>query len=133
MKVFSFCIYNSYNALYYEGLLDNINIIKTHYPEWGIYVYVGNDVPEDFVNSLSGVIVQYTNEKGPINMLYRFLAIEQPGVDLMLVRDADSRVHWKDRWAINEFVNSPYLAHTIRDNPVHCIPMLGGLWGLKRT
>jgi hypothetical protein len=132
MKVFSFCIYNSYNALYYQGLLENIALIKTYYPDWSVFLYIGNDVPEDFVSSLSGVIVRYTYEQGPINMIYRFLAIEEPGVELMMVRDADSRIHWKDRWAIDEFVKSPYLAHTIRDNPVHCIPMLGGLWGLKR-
>jgi len=66
-------------------------------------------------------------------MIYRFLAIEEPGVELMIVRDADSRVHWKDRWAIQEFVASTYKAHAIRDNPVHVIPMMGGLWGLRRS
>lgn len=66
-------------------------------------------------------------------MIHRFLAIEEPGVEIMMVRDADSRVHWRDRWAIREFVKSPFIAHTIRDAPVHTVPMLGGLWGLKRS
>lgn len=135
MNVFSFCIYNKYNDFYYEGLLENIIIIHKHFPGWDIFVYVGNDVPEWYVDQLKskGVIIRYTNEVGSINMIYRFLAIEEPGVELMMVRDADSRVHWKDRWAIREFVKSPYIAHTIRDSPVHVIPMLGGLWGLKRS
>jgi hypothetical protein len=135
MNVFSFCLYNPYNGLYYDGLLENIALIHTHFPGWGIFVYIGNDVPSSFVNTLvaRGVQIRYTNDVGPINMIHRFLAIEEPGVDIMIVRDADSRVHWKDRWAIREFVKSPYLAHTIRDNPVHLIPMLGGLWGLKRS
>lgn len=134
MKVFSFCLYNPPNPLYYDGLLENMTMIRAFYPEWGIYVYLGNDVPTAFVERLghAGAIVRHTQEVGPINMIYRFLAIEEPGVELMVVRDADSRIHWKDRWAIDEFVKSPYLAHSIRDCLVHCIPMLGGTWALKR-
>ena len=135
MNVFSFCIYNSYNSLYYDGLLENIDLIHKHFPDWGIFVYIGNDVPSSFTQVLESknVILRSTGEYGSINMIYRFLAIEEPGVALMMVRDADSRVHWKDRWAIQEFVKSPCIAHTIRDAPVHTIPMLGGLWGLKRS
>jgi hypothetical protein len=135
MNVFSFCLYNPYLPFYYEGLLENIELIHKHYPTWGIFVYTGNDVPDSFKDILRSLNVEIreTNETGPINMAYRFLAIEEPGVTLMMVRDADSRVHWKDRWAINEFVSSKYLAHTTRDSPVHLIPMLGGLWGLKRS
>lgn len=135
MNVFSFCLYNSYNDFYYEGLVENVRLIQQHFPGWGIFVYIGNDVPASFVEILEtkGVHIRYTNAIGPINMIHRYLAIEEPGVDLMIVRDADSRVHWKDRWAINEFVKSSFLAHAIRDNPVHCIPMMGGLWGLRRS
>jgi hypothetical protein len=135
MNVFSFCLYNPYHDFYYEGLLENIQLIHTHFPDWGIFVYIGNDVPDWFVDVLKskGVQIRYTHETGSINMIYRFLAIEEPGVSLMMVRDADSRIHWKDRWAIREFVKSPFGAHTIRDNPMHLIPMLGGLWGLKRS
>lgn len=135
MNVFSFCLYNPYNEFYYEGLLENVRIIHEHFPGWGIFVYIGNDVPDWFVDVLvgKGITIRKTDETGSINMLYRFLAIEEPGVDLMIVRDADSRVHWKDRWAIREFVNSSYGAHAIRDNPVHVIPMMGGLWGLRRS
>lgn len=134
MNVFSFCIYNSYNPLYYDGLLENVEIIHQHFPGWGIFVYIGNDVLSSFTDTLEskGVTLRFTNEVGSINMIHRFLAIEEPGVELMMVRDADSRVHWRDRWAIREFVKSPFLAHTIRDAPVHTVPMMGGLWGLKR-
>jgi hypothetical protein len=67
-------------------------------------------------------------------MIHRFYAIDEPGVDIMMVRDADSRVHWKDRWAIREFVRQPqYIAHTIRDNVEHTARMMGGLWGLRKS
>jgi hypothetical protein len=52
----------------------------------------------------------------------------------MMFRDADSRIHWKDRWAIREFVRQPqFVAHTIRDNIEHTADMMGGLWGIRKS
>ena len=65
-------------------------------------------------------------------MMYRFLALDEEGVELMMVRDADSRIHVRDRWTIHTFVESKHKAHVIRDHPEHKTPILGGLWGLKR-
>lgn len=132
---FSFCIYNGYNPLYYVGLLENIELIQRHFPEAYIYVYIGNDVPDWYVIELRArarVILRFTHETGPRNMIHRFFAIDEPEVDIMLVRDADSRVHWKDRWAIREFLNSPESkVHIIRDNPEHATAIMGGLWGMR--
>ena len=40
MKVFSFCIYGN-ERNYYDGLLENIQIIREYFPEFEIYVYKG--------------------------------------------------------------------------------------------
>jgi hypothetical protein len=67
-------------------------------------------------------------------MIRRFYAIDESDVELMMVRDADSRIHWKDRWAIREFVTHPeFVAHTIRDNIEHTADMMGGLWGIRKS
>jgi hypothetical protein len=66
-------------------------------------------------------------------MIERFYAIDEPDVELMMVRDADSRIHWRDRWCIREFVKSNFVAHTIRDNIEHTAKMMGGLWGLRKS
>ena len=133
---FSFCLYNPPNDKYYVGLLENIVLIQKHFPQAYTYVYIGNDVPESFVEDLrsrDNVVLRFTNETGARNMIHRFFAIDEPEVDLMFVRDADSRVHWKDRWAIREFINSSWAkAHAIRDNPVHNTAILGGLWGMYK-
>jgi len=65
-------------------------------------------------------------------MIFRFMSIDDPTVDIMHVRDCDSRVHERDRWCIDHFHNSDKLAYTIRDNPSHMIEMMGGLWGCRR-
>lgn len=66
-------------------------------------------------------------------MIERFYAIDEPDVEVMMVRDADSRIHWRDRWCIREFMKSPYVAHTIRDNGQHTAKIMGGLWGLRKS
>ena len=134
MYAFSFCLYNAYNPLYYVGLLENIELIRTHFHGWGIYVYLGNDVPSDFRDTLIRLDcrVRETGVSGEVNMVHRFFAIDDPDVELMMVRDADSRVNWKDEWAIYQFVNSDKQLHSIRDNKVHTAPILGGLWGIRK-
>lgn len=137
VNVFSFCLYGGDNPRYYPGMLENISLAEKHFPDWKVYVYVGSDVEQsmiDKLNNCSNTIVRFTNTTGAANMIHRFYAIDEPGVDLMMVRDADSRIHWKDRWAIREFLRRPeFVAHTIRDNIEHTADMMGGLWGIRKT
>lgn len=137
VNVFSFCIYGVECAKYHGGLLENIRIIEGYFPDWKVYVYYGSDTTESMITKLAShacVVLRPTNALGPINMIHRFYAIDELNVDIMMVRDADSRVHWKDRWAIREFVRQPhYIAHTIRDHVEHTAHMMGGLWGLRKS
>lgn len=137
VNVFSFCLYGPSNPRYYPMLIENIRIIYQYFPEWKVYVYIAPDVDARFIEVLKtwgNVVLRATEEYGAINMIHRFYAIDEPDVDLMMVRDADSLVHWKDRWAIRRFVESPhFVAHVIRDNKHHNVPMLGGLWGMRKS
>jgi len=137
MNVFSFCLYGAYNPLYYDGLVENIHLIHKHFPGWGIFIYFGADVDAqtvDVFRSAPRVFLRFTGELGAVNMVHRFFAIDEQGVELMMVRDADSRVHWRDRWAIREFEKSTaFVAHAIRDSYVHRVTLLGGLWGLRKS
>jgi hypothetical protein len=136
VNAFSFCLYGPPNPRYYPGMLENVYLAGKYFPTWKVYVYYAPDVAPSMINHLSAcssVVLRPTGITGPKNMIHRFFAIDEPGVDLMMVRDADSRIHWKDRWAIREFVASPCLFHTIRDNVEHSARMMGGLWGMKKS
>jgi hypothetical protein len=137
VNVFSFCLYGPNNPRYYPGMLENIFLAGKYFPDWKVYVYVAPDVDESMINHLkacSSVELRYTGETGAINMIHRFYAIDEPEVELMMVRDADSRIHWKDRWAIRDFLIRPqFVAHTIRDNIEHTARMMGGLWGIRKS
>lgn len=137
MNVFSFCLYGPYNARYYPGMIENIQLIQRHFPEWFVFVYVGSDVPPEMVSMLQSaprVVLRFTGKTGIENMIERFYAIDEPDVDLMVVRDADSRVHSRDRWAIHDFLASPqFVLHTIRDHKEHSASIMGGLWAIRKS
>lgn len=137
VNVFSFCLYGPENPRYYPGMLENVYLVGRYFPDWKVYIYYAPDVAESMINHLaacSNVVLRATGVTGAINMIHRFYAIDEEGVDLMMVRDADSRIHWKDRWAIREFATQPrFVAHTIRDNIEHTADMMGGLWGIRKS
>ncbi len=45
VSVFSFCIFGN-KPKYCRGLLRNIELIKEYFPEWEIWVYIGDEVPQ---------------------------------------------------------------------------------------
>jgi len=135
VNVFSFCLYGPENPRYYPGMLENIYLAGMYYPTWKVYVYVGSDVPEEFIQRMaafSNAVIRKTGITGSKNMIERFFAIDEDGVELMMVRDADSRIHWRDRWCINEFLKTNLIGHTIRDNIEHTAKLMGGLWGMRK-
>lgn len=137
VNVFSFCLYGPYNPRYYPGMVHNIHLVRRYFPDWKVYVYVAPDVDMSFeawLRNQPNVILRETGLVGAINMIHRFYAIDEPDVNTMFVRDADSQIHWKDRWAIRDFERHPqFVAHTIRDNIEHTAHMMGGLWALRKS
>lgn len=127
---FSFCLYGAYFEKYYRGLEENVKLIRDYYPTWDIVVYAAPEA-EVFVQSL-GIHCIPTGKTGPVNMTYRFLPVTNPEYDVVCVRDTDSRIHARDRWCIDDFLDSPYRMYTIRDHPYHHYRIMGGLWGQKR-
>jgi len=125
MKVFSFCIYGT-ERNYYDGLLENIQIIQEYFPEFEIYVYKGICDPTWVFENCK--IIE-TGKAGLVNTLYRFLPLSE--VDIGFVRDADSRITERDRWCISEFLKSSKKYHVIRDHYWHKSRIMGGIFGWK--
>lgn len=138
VRVFSFCLYGPPNPRYYPiPIVQNIQLIATHYSGWKVYLYVSPDVDPRFLEQVAAypnVVLKHTGKLGTINRLERLFAVDEPEVETMFVRDADSRVHWKDRWAINDFLSKPqFVAHAIRDHKDHGARLLAGMWGMHKN
>lgn len=131
MKVFSFCLYGS-KPKYITGMHENIKTISIKFPDWKVFIYHDNSNLINDFKKYSNVVTRlgvYTNGK---LMLDRFCAIDELNVEIMMVRDADSRINERDEWCINSFIQSDKLFHIIHDHPYHVTPILGGLWGIKK-
>jgi hypothetical protein len=127
MKVFSFCIYGN-EINYYNGILENIQIIREYFPEFEIYVYKGICDPGWVFENCK--IIE-TQREGAINMLYRYLPLTF--ADIGFVRDADSRIYARDRWCIAEFLKSSKNYHIVRDHYYHKEQIMGGIFGWKKS
>lgn len=133
-KVFSFTLFGN-EAKYCKGLLKNIDLIQMHFPEWETWVYCGDGISEEMYVTLfekPKVKLIPTNQTGMINKFYRFFAIDDPDVEICIVRDADSRIYERDQACIREFLESDKVLHIIRDHPNHHHVVMAGMWGMRK-
>lgn len=134
--VISYSLYGNVRK-YVGGLLDNCKIINEFYPEFWIYVYLGNDfdwnVYSNHFNNIKNIKYFKTNCSGHRTKLCRFLTIDFPEVGCAFSRDTDSHINARDRYCINTFLKSPKKFQIIRDHKFHTAwPILAGLWGIKK-
>jgi hypothetical protein len=134
-KVICFSLWgNEYR--YIGGAFQNVELAKIFYPDWICRFYMGGDVEEDTVSKLSKnsnvEILKMEDKCNWTGMFWRFLAAADPTVDVMLSRDADSRLHQREKAAVDEWLSSDKQFHIMRDHQYHSVPILGGMWGCKK-
>jgi hypothetical protein len=125
------------DARYLNGAITNAIVARYLYPGWTPRFYTDRSTPENFRAALiqNGAQVVIVDESLPADrfgLFWRFLAEDDPDVDLYLVRDADSVMNIKERWAVADWLNSGRAFHVMRDNPQHSELILAGMWGAHR-
>jgi len=58
-------------------------------------------------------------------MLWRFSVAGDDSVDRYIVRDVDSRLNARERFAVEEWIVSGNPLHLMRDHPYHVAPIMG--------
>lgn len=133
-KIISFSLFGS-DPKYTIGILCNVELSSIIYPNWICRVYYGKSVPSDIIQKLSSyknVELVYMEENDNISyMTWRFLPIDDEDVYVMLSRDADSRLSFREKYLVDLFLESDYMFHDIRDHYLHSHTM-GGTWGIKK-
>lgn len=131
---FSYCLYGQYNPKYYIGLINNVKFIQNRFPNYLIHIWLGSDVDESYLKDIlmTNLTIFRLDISGHELMTRRFLSIDDPKIDIMFSRDCDSMISEREIDFINNFILSPYLLHTIRDHKGHHVPIMGGLFGIKK-
>ena len=123
------------NPRYTEGAIRNAELAKVVYPDWICRFYVGNCVPIDIMNRLTAFDNVEIVEMGVVGdwtgMFWRFTAASDKDVSIMLSRDTDSRLTLREKYSVDEWLNSKFSFHIMRDHPYHSTEILGGMWGVK--
>lgn len=134
-KIISFALWGN-NFRYVGGALQNIELAQIYFPDWICRFYIGKSTDEKFVEKISSFenteIVKMDEYGDWTGMFWRFKAICDPEVSIMLSRDTDSRLSKREYEAVREWELSDKSFHIIRDHQNHGIPILGGLWGAKK-
>jgi hypothetical protein len=134
MNVISFSLWGTAPSYFY-GLLDNCIIIKYKLPEFTCFVYHNNSLPKnikDILEQLGNVrLIPMNNTNDKRNTMWRFLPAFYKNTNIVLSRDADSRIEPKEIKAIQDWLKSDKNFHIIRNNRGHKRKILAGLWGCR--
>ena len=134
MKLITFSLWGS-DPKYLKGALKNAELAKSIYPEWKCRFYIAQSVPFSVIYELEeydNVEVIKKQEWGDwSSMFWRFEPASDPDVEVMISRDADSRLNHREKAAVDEWIASSKGLHIMRDHPWHKYYILGGMWGVK--
>lgn len=138
-KVISFCLWGE-DPKYCVGAIRNAQLAIELFPDWECWFYMNMDEfaqngpwIDHLIDAGEHVKIKLTKDApGWRMMLNRFQAIEDPLVDVMISRDCDSRLSVREKTAVDEWLESDKMFHTMHDHPWHTVPILGGCWGIKK-
>ena len=133
-KVISFSLWGN-NPKYTIGAVRNAELIPLIYPGWIGRFYCANTVPINIIEKLSNLNSEIVKINEPGNFtgsFWRFTAISDQDVDVMISRDTDSRLTNREALAVKFWLESGKLFHVMRDHPFHSVKILAGMWGAKK-
>ena len=140
--------------VYNYGALENALLAKIIFPDWICRIYYSKNTNNKIINVLKSfdnveLILKNAPENDEINVTehilgedrkvwrccqyWRFLPAFDKSVDIVIVRDIDARLCYKDKYAVDEWLASNKDFHILRDHSAHKRAIMGGLWGCRNS
>lgn len=137
IKVLSFSLWGS-EKRYNVGAYRNAELALELYPTWECWFYIHiPSVPKETVTKLREYpnvkIIEKHDNVNDIPMMWRFEAIDEDNVEIMMSRDTDTRILLREKYAVEEWLTSGKTFHIMRDHPHHSMKILGGMFGTRKT
>ncbi len=134
-KLVSFCIWGD-GDLYNLGLLENAIQMPKIFPGWIMHVSYTPTANQKIMNEIAKFpwveIEIYQEPNHSKNTMHRFLAGMKPNNDIVIFRDADSRLLKRDYMAVMDWLNNTdKKVHLMRDHPANKFRIMAGLWGVR--
>ena len=120
------------NPRYCEPAILNAELTRELFKGWTCRVYLDASVPTHVRQRLedAGADVVFMEPDANVHpLMWRFMVIDDTTVKRFLLRDADALLSEREAAAVQEWVESPYYFHVLRDYFTHTELILAGLWG----
>lgn len=137
VKVFSFSLWGD-GVRYLKGAEVVVDQVVTMFPGFECWFYIHTSVPASTVKILSEkpnvrIFIMDCDLKTSKPMMWRFRAIDNPDCDAMMPRDTDTRFYLREKFAIQEWLESGKTFHIMRDCPHHWEHIMGGMFGTRKV
>lgn len=132
-NIISFSLWGN-KPKYMIGMEENCKLAPIIYPDWKVKIYVDNTVDIGFLRHLYstykvGIYSVGANTPSFDGMFWRMYPADDPTVGKFIIRDADSRLNWREKAAVDEWIASGKNFHIMRDHKNHVYMIQGGMWG----
>ncbi len=131
-NIIAFSLFGA-SSEYIEPAVMNTELAGEIYPGWTCRFYIDGSVPETAVQRLRANGAEIVRIDGAAQSwpgaMWRFLAMDDPEAARVIFRDADSVISQREARAVQEWIGSGKLFHTLRDAGTHTELILAGLWG----
>jgi hypothetical protein len=134
-QVISYSLYGI-QPRFLVGAIKNAQLAQVFFPGFEVRFYVGNSVPTWVRSTLdlfpNVVQIPVDGPENSIARMWRFKAMVDPEVDVVLSRDCDARLGIREAQAHQEFLDSDFNFHIIRDHPKgHNYLISAGMFAVK--
>jgi hypothetical protein len=130
--VISFSLWGAHPR-YLCGALDNALAAPRIYPGWTLVFFLDDTVPAQTRVRLAelgaDVRLEPLGQSMREKLAWRFKVANDPTVGRFLVRDVDSVIGERERFAVDAWLASDKWFHVMRDWWTHTDLMLAGMWG----
>lgn len=134
-QVISFSLYGD-QLRFTIGAIKNAQLAQRFFPGFTVRYYYGKSVPKWVLSTLlmfeNVELIKVDDEENNISRTWRFMACLDPDVDVVLSRDVDARLSLREAEAHQEFMDSNFNFHIIRDHPTgHGYLISAGMFAMK--
>jgi len=137
-KVITFSLWGK-EKRYLIGAIKNAELALKFYPDFECWYYIHKpSVPSNIVEELfklknTKIIFKDSNLLTSKPMCWRFEAIDNENVEIMMPRDTDTRIFLREKMAVDEWLKSNKLFHIMRDHKkYHNYKIFGGMFGTRK-
>jgi protein O-GlcNAc transferase len=134
-KIISFSLWGDEDK-YCLGALLNAELQKVVYTDWICRFYLDTEtVPHHIIKKLDdlGCEIYYRKNqyygKYASGKFWRHEVMNDSTVERFIVRDADSRLSFRELCCVEQWIESGKVLRIIRDHPHHRQRIMGGMWG----